>query len=144
MERIVAKYNDLVRLHEALGSSVVRYDEAKHHKNIDETTREERRDSLIKRFELSYDLLWKYLREYISAMHGATIDSPRKVFQQCLQYGITNVDETEQLLRMVESRNLTTHVYNEDLADDVAAKIPKHYQLIHVLITRTKPDNVAN
>jgi len=59
-----------------------------------------------------------------------------------MQYGITNENETAELLDMVESRNLTIHTYNVNLADEVAHKIPEHYDVIHAIITRTVPDTI--
>lgn len=139
MEKMIEKYNDLLKIHEALGIAIKRLDAARNNKTVDQETYAERRDSVIKRFELSYDLLWKYLREYVAHMQGIWADSPRKVFQLCLQYGLVSVVEAEQLFSMVASRNQTTHVYDVDVADDIAAKIHGHYQLIHILVTRIVP-----
>ena len=142
MEKIEAKYDDLLKIHSALSISIKRYREALADPSIDHETQEERRDSLIKRFELTYDLLWKYLHEYIDAIQGAAADAPRKVFQQCLSLGITDAEETQELIDMIESRNLTTHTYNIDVANDVAADIQKYYALIHALIIKLLPSNI--
>lgn len=75
-------------------------------------------------------------------MQGAAADAPRKVFQQCLSLGITNAEETQELIDMIESRNLTTHTYNIDLANDVAADIQQYYALIHALIIKLLPSNI--
>jgi nucleotidyltransferase substrate binding protein (TIGR01987 family) len=139
MERLISKYKDLVKLTEALKSAIARYQEAQEDIKFDFKTREDRRDAIIKRFELSYDLLWKYLREYIGITNGIYLDSPRKVFQQCLPAGITNEAETAHLLTLIENRNQTTHVYNVELADKVAEIIPKNYDLIYAIVTRTNP-----
>jgi nucleotidyltransferase substrate binding protein (TIGR01987 family) len=139
MEKMIEKYNDLLKIHAALGIAIDRFDEAKGNEIADHETYEERRDSVIKRFELSYDLLWKYLREYVAHTQGLLVDSPRKVFQLCFQYGLVSTQEGDGLRQMVESRNQTAHVYDVDLANDIAAKIHEHYQLIHTLVTRLVP-----
>ena len=142
MEKLNKKYADLVKIHKALGMSVNRYKKAISDSE-DIETQEERRDSTIKRFELTYDLLWKYLREYIATAQGITFDSPRKVFQQCLASSITNEQETKQLLQLIESRNLTTHVYDVELADEVALQISHYFNLIHTIIMRINPESIT-
>ena len=141
MERVNKKYADLLRIHKALGASIKRYREAID-KKMDEETQDERRDSLIKRFELTYDLLWKYLREYVIEYQGLTFDAPRKVFQQCLASGITNAEETDQLNDLIGSRNLTTHVYDINLANEVALVISQYYDLIHTIVMRITPNSI--
>lgn len=144
MEKLEAKYNDLLKMHSALSVSIERYRAALADENIDYETKEERRDSLIKRFELTYDLLWKYLHEYIDVMQGSAVDAPRKIFQQCLSLGITNTQETQELIDMIESRNLTTHTYNIDLANYVAEDIQRYYALIHALIIKLLPSSTKH
>jgi nucleotidyltransferase substrate binding protein (TIGR01987 family) len=144
MEKLAKKYNNLVRIHQGLALSIDRYRKALADKTIDLETREERRDSLIKRFELTYDLLWKYLREYVIAIGGISADSPRKVFQQCLFLGLTNEKETEELIDLVEDRNLTTHVYDIDVANQVASDIQKHHDVISAVIMKVSLDTIKN
>src|SRR5258706_14178904 len=141
MKKLNKKYTDLVKMHEALRTSIELYKTAiETHK--DHETQEERRDSTIKRFELTYYLLWKYLQDYIAINQAVTFDSPRKVFQQCLASNITDAHETEQLLQLIESRNLTTHVYDANLADEVALKISGSFNIIHTIIMRVAPKNI--
>jgi nucleotidyltransferase substrate binding protein (TIGR01987 family) len=142
VEKLAKKYNNLVKIHQALSVSIERHRQALVDKSTDIETREERRDSLIKRFELTYDLLWKYLREYIITAHGTTVDSPRKVFQECLSLGLTNSAETGELIDLIEDRNLTTHVYDIDLANKVAADIQKHHDVIDVIIKKVSLDTI--
>jgi len=142
MEKLEEKYADLLKIHKRLAVAIKTYEKALVDKSIDDEIREAFRDSLIKRFELMYDLLWKYIREYINTMQGDAADSPRKVFQQCLSLSLINSDETQQLVDLIEDRNLTTHVYNIDLANKVAADIPKHFDVIHEIIMKLKPDNI--
>ena len=141
MEKISKKYVDLVKMHKALGNAIKRYKNATE-THLDLETQEDRRDSTIKRFELTYDLLWKYLREYIATTQGLTFDSPRKVFQQCLTSNLTDIDETKQLLELIESRNLTSHTYDADLANEVAIKITHYFNVIHTIIMRVDPKNI--
>lgn len=142
MEKLVTKYENLVKVHKKLARSIERYRKALVDKNIDLDTQEERRDSLIKRFELTYDSLWKYLREYIIFTGGNAADSPRKVFQECLSLGLATENETEELIDLIEDRNLTTHVYDEELANRVANEIQKHHDAIAAIIKKVSLDKI--
>ncbi|HLC06556.1 MAG TPA: HI0074 family nucleotidyltransferase substrate-binding subunit [Candidatus Babeliales bacterium] len=142
MEKLEKKYNNLVKIHRRLATAIEKYKEALADENADCETIDLIRDSLIKRFELTYDLLWKYLREYVIAVRGVAIDSPRKVFQECLSLGLTNREETVQLVDLIEDRNLTTHVYDIDLANKVAADIQKHHDVIQAIIMKASPNTL--
>jgi nucleotidyltransferase substrate binding protein (TIGR01987 family) len=144
MEKLATKYENLVKIHRGLALAIEKYKKALVDKNIDLETREAFRDSLIKRFELTYDLLWKYLREYIIFIGGGTADSPRKVFQECLSLGLSNDAETKELIRLIEDRNLTTHVYDEDLANRVAVDIQKHHAVIDTIIKKVSLDTIKD
>lgn len=140
MESLSVKYEAIVRLLDAFETAIDLYYEAKDDLKIDVTVREAFRDSVIKRFELSYDLLWKYLREYIGVVQGTYADSPRKVFDLCFQYGVTQADEEFLLFGMIKSRNLTTHTYDVNLANEMAEKVSEYYQVMREIIMRTSPD----
>ena len=142
MESLNTKYEAIVRLLNAFEIAINLYHEAKDDRNMQAKVQEAFRDSVIKRFELGYDLLWKYLREYIGISQGMYADSPRKVFDLCFQYGITNADEEKMLLSMIKGRNLTTHTYNEDLANEMSEKVAEYYQVMHAVIIRTSPDTI--
>lgn len=139
MEKLKYKYQGLVRVLKALESSLERYEIAKNDGTIDILTRDERRDSSIKRFELTYELFWKYLKEYLFVTYGVVADSPKKVFHACDQQALVNNQQAKELLVMVDNRNMTTHIYDEDVADEIAAKITVHARLIKRIIVALSP-----
>jgi nucleotidyltransferase substrate binding protein (TIGR01987 family) len=144
MEKLAIKYENLVKIHKKLAKGIVSYRKALSDKNVDLDTQEEKRDSLIKRFELTYNLLWKYLREYMISMHGITADSSRKVFQECLNLGFATETEIEELIDLIEDKNLTTYVYDEDLANRVVNEIQKHHDVIATIIKKVSLDTLKN
>lgn len=101
--------------------------------------REQIRDSVIKRFEYSMDSFWKYLREYVEKEHSVvlTIISPNSVFRACLTINLIDQAEFDALQAMVRDRNLTSHTYNEDLAQKISEHVVKYYSLMETILTRT-------
>lgn len=99
------------------------------------------RDSLVQRFEYTFDTTWKYISEYLQ--HGGyqlTMKSPKAIFRECFKARILSEEETRCALEMVGDRNLTTHGYDEDLIEETSKKIVTYAQLLSVLLQRTKDD----
>ncbi len=88
------------------------------------------RDSVIKRFELCYDLVWKCLKEFLEKEHGIEVASPKKVFQECFNRGLMNESELKEAFGMVDDRNQACHIYDESMAEEISKKMIKHYDLI--------------
>jgi len=55
--------------------------------------------------------------------------SPKSVIRACFQVGILNQTQTQLALTMTDDRNLTTHLYNETLAETIYVKM-KDYQIL--------------
>ena len=96
------------------------------------------RDSLIKRFEFSIDTLWKYLKAYLKEEKGIEQKSPKDVFKECLRQNLISKEETVQALNMIDSRNATSHMYKEELAEQIFHDIPEFHKLMDSIINRWK------
>ncbi|MFH0898775.1 MAG: nucleotidyltransferase substrate binding protein [bacterium] len=99
------------------------------------------RDSIVKRFEYCVDLLWKYVRLYLENVKQLSIETntPKDSFRHAFQARILTKEETELALEMVQSRNQTSHIYKEEIADFVAKRAPKYYGLMLVFLSKTRP-----
>lgn len=83
-------------------------------------------DALIKRFEFTFELGWKTLREFlIDQGYRLEILSPKGVIAFAYQEGILS-DET-LWLNMLEARNLTAHDYGRELSAEIADKISNRF-----------------
>lgn len=78
------------------------------------------RDGIIQRFEYTLELAWKTSKRVLE-QHSITSDSPKNVFRDLGKAGwISNV---ELWMEFLEARNLTSHIYNKDVADRVFASV---------------------
>jgi nucleotidyltransferase substrate binding protein (TIGR01987 family) len=78
------------------------------------------RDAVIQRFEFTYELAWKMLKLKL-AQEGVAANTPRETLQEALRAGfIADGNTWSELQRM---RNLTSHTYDETLAEQVDAFI---------------------
>ena len=74
------------------------------------------RDSVIQRFEFCWELAWKVLKLRLEQV-GVVVLTPRDVFREALEKGLIEDGNTwSEAQRM---RNLTSHTYDEELADQV-------------------------
>ena len=84
------------------------------------------RDSLIQRFEFTYELTHKTLKEFMKYL-GVTLDNsfPRTIFKKAY---VNNLISDELVwISLLEDRNSTSHIYNEKLADKIASRIVNKY-----------------
>ena len=91
-------------------------------------------DAIIKRFEFTFELMWKVLKEYLED-NGFTdfMPSPKNVLKYAFKNGIINDEQGYNL--MLQDRNSTTHIYDEKMASQKVKNIKEKYvALIHSLI----------
>ena len=81
------------------------------------------RDSAIQRFEISFELCWKFLKAYLEAEHNARCTSPRTCFRAAFKNGV--IADDPFWIDLIALRNYTVHTYNERLADYVYSQLPE-------------------
>jgi len=80
------------------------------------------RDGLIQRFEFTVELAWKSIKEYLEDQGSTTpIATPRAVLKEAFAAGI--IQDADEWNKIITARNITSHVYDEKTAEDVAAQI---------------------
>ena len=96
------------------------------------------RDSIIKRFEYCFELTWKCLKKYLQTKEQLQLErhSPRYIFKKACEIKLLTPDEAEQALEMLESRNKTSHMYQEEFSDFLAKQTPGYYQLMKAIAAK--------
>ena len=80
------------------------------------------RDGLIQRFEFTVELAWKSIKEYLEDQGSTTpIATPRAVLKEAFAAGI--IQDADEWNKIITARNITSHVYDEKTAEDVASQI---------------------
>jgi nucleotidyltransferase substrate binding protein (TIGR01987 family) len=147
METITVKYNVVNTALMRLKQSLEYFDMAKEAhkksqlKDADDIAYTVARDSIIQRFEFSVELFWKYLRIYLETHEKVLIElnTPRAVIRSATQARILSEQEAIDCINMIEGRNLTSHMYKEEVAEQLAHDIPQYYQQMRDLLGRLKP-----
>lgn len=74
------------------------------------------RDSVIQRFEFTYELAWKMLKLHLEN-EGIYAKTPKETFQEALLANF--IEDGNRLSDLQKQRNLTTHTYDEAVAEEV-------------------------
>ena len=97
---------------------------------------------LIQGFEFTFDLAWKTLQDFLRE-HNRPNDNggPNVIINQALADGLITGEEAWQAMK--KSRDLTSHSYDGDTADDIAEKIVDTYQGLFIqLETRLQLEKI--
>lgn len=97
---------------------------------------------LIQGFEFTFDLAWKTLQDYLRE-HKRPNDNggPNVIIGQALADGLITGEEEWQAMK--KSRDLTSHSYDGETADDIAEQIVETYQGMFVqLETRLQLEKI--
>ncbi len=80
------------------------------------------RDSAIKRFEIAFDLAWKFVKTFLEEQKGSRCASPKECFREAYRAKIIDYDEF--WMSMTDWRNEAVHTYSEAFADKLYAELP--------------------
>ena len=82
------------------------------------------KEGLIQRFEYTFELAWKTLKDYLEAQ-GVIVNFPREIIKSAFHHGL--IQNGEVWMDMLEKRNLMTHTYNEERFNLAIRKIKDEY-----------------
>lgn len=85
------------------------------------------RDATIQRFEFTFEVVWKTLKLYLERQ-GHECGGPRPTLKKAFAENlISTPEEADVWLQMIEDRNLTSHAYDEALANRIYGHIVHQY-----------------
>ena len=92
-------------------------------------------DASIQRFEFTFELSWKVIRE-IEKAEGVQTATPREAIRKAADIGL--IDNPGDWLEFLEARNLSVHTYREDIAKQVYEKAVEFIQYVESLLENVK------
>lgn len=87
------------------------------------------KEGMIQRFEYTFELAWKTLQDLLYHNGYTDIVGPNPVLAQSLKDGY--ISDEQGWRRMKKSRELTSHTYDSETADEIARGIASEF---HVLL----------
>jgi nucleotidyltransferase substrate binding protein (TIGR01987 family) len=83
------------------------------------------RAGLIQFFEITFELAWKLLKDYLEAEGLTEAKSPRAVLKRAFEMEL--IGNGHQWLQGLQDRNLTAHTYNEETAALIENLVRQNY-----------------
>jgi nucleotidyltransferase substrate binding protein (TIGR01987 family) len=93
-------------------------------KNVQDLNEIER-DSLIKRFEMTFELANNVLKDFLQLQGETELFGSRDTFRNAFQRGI--IKDGELWMEMIESRIISVHTYDEEKAKELSKTIYENY-----------------
>ena len=88
------------------------------------------RDSAIQRFEITAEAFWKCIKIFLKIKEGVICNSPKGCIRELFLNGYVDENRLEVLLNMVDDRNLTSHTYNEEIAEEIFQRLGDYVKLL--------------
>lgn len=102
-------------------NALSRLNEALTRKSFDELEK----DGVIQRFEFTFELAWKTLKDYLEDQGFADVSSPKKVLRKAFQENLFTDDDL--WLKMLADRNSLSHLYKKEMSENVFENIKNNY-----------------
>lgn len=93
--------------------------------DIDEDLEEILKEGLIQRFEYTHELAWKVMKDYAEYQGYTSIAGSRDATREA--FSMRLISDADDWMDMLSSRNLTSHTYNSDTAEEIHEKIAQTY-----------------
>lgn len=97
------------------------------------------KQGVIQSFEYTHELAWKILKDFIESRGSTKIYGSRDATKEAFSLGLLVDGET--WMQMIKSRNLTSHTYDENTANDII-KIIKDLYFDEFIRLRIKMDEL--
>ena len=77
-------------------------------------------DATIQRFEFTFELGCKFLKDYFFE-RGVELNYPKEILQEA--FNVNLIDNENVWIKMLKDRNMTSHTYDQKLADEIFLRI---------------------
>ena len=93
-------------------------------KGTETATKELEKDGVIQRFEFTFELLWKTIK-IILRSKGIEVKTPKDSLKEAFR--LSWIEQEHIFLDMLEDKNKTSHIYDEETAEEIFQRIKRNY-----------------
>lgn len=89
---------------------------------------------IIQFFEMSFELAWNLIKDYLEAQGFSDVKSPRSAIKKAFETGI--ITDGHNWMELISDRNLSAHTYDEQKATELETLIRfRYFPILHALYT---------
>ncbi len=79
------------------------------------------KQGLVKAFEYTYELAWTTLKDFLEFQGQKDLYGSRDATRKAFALGL--IEDGDGWMDMLQSRNLTSHTYNEEVAEEICRAV---------------------
>ncbi len=83
------------------------------------------KQGVIQAFEFTHELAWNVLKDYLQDQGNQNIKGSKDATREAFKVGL--IADGEQWMAMIQSRNISSHTYNEHIAEALVEAIVEQY-----------------
>ena len=83
------------------------------------------KQGLIQSFEFTHELAWKVLKDYFLYQGNSNITGSRDAIREAFAQNL--IEDGDSWMESIVSRNMTSHTYNEETANEIVTAIVDRY-----------------
>ena len=83
------------------------------------------KQGLIQSFEFTHELAWNVIKDYVHYQGNQSVRGSRDATREGFSMGL--IEDGDVWMEMIRSRNQTSHIYDEETADEIYNKIINDY-----------------
>lgn len=83
------------------------------------------KQGLIQAFGFTHELAWNVMKDYFAYQGNPVITGSRDAAREAFQKGL--IEDGEGWMEMIRSRNLTSHTYQQKIADEIVGHVVNRY-----------------
>ena len=92
------------------------------------------KQGLIKSFDYTYELAWNTLKDFLTYRGQTDIYGSRDAIRKAFVSGLIN--DGEGWMDMLQSRNKTSHTYNEETAEEITVAVSTRYHPLFIQLEK--------
>ena len=97
------------------------------------------KEGLIQRFEYTHGLAWKVMKDYAYYQGNPEVGGSRDATREALKLHLFK--DGKIWMNMIQSRNRTSHTYNEDTANEIFTNIIEYYHPAFLAFQKVMEEN---
>jgi len=79
----------------------------------------------IQAFEYTHELAWKVMKNFLESKGVSNLFGSKDVTKEAFILGL--IEDGGVWMRMIQSRNISSHTYDESIANEIIMQIKKYY-----------------
>lgn len=88
------------------------------------------KQGVIQAFEFTHELAWNVLKDYLQDQGNQNVKGSKDATREAFRVGL--IADGEQWMTMIQSRNISSHTYDERTAEQLVNAIIEHYFALFV------------